>query len=365
MSSTQSLLKPALTDGGSGPISGPASAPSQGDALVGSAGGGFELAPYGTYTVTGDGDTIPVSGERVLQAEAHLTDAEEAWTVSLGAGSYAGQQLVLALQVTAEATMSITNLTVTIDTLGEQLRVDGGTPGTNTDTRAWALTWDGSRWGYPKPGVNRDGATITGLNANAEGIDTTASAEAAHAEGDGTTASDFRAHAEGADTVAMGGASHAEGDGTIAIGGRSHAGGLDAEAYENYQFARAGGSFSVRGDAQHTITPMRTLNDNTSMYMDVPEDKVLFCFIQIVAAEAGMGDAASFARQCCVKNDGGTTSMVGSVQTIGTDQDPGAIGYGVSIVADDTSDYLRINPSGSTGNTRWFAVVYAAEVSNP
>ena len=71
--------------------------------------------------------------------------------------------------------------------------------------------------------LNRKEGTEIGYKSFAEGHNTTASAQAAHAECSDTTASGNYSHAEGCVTTASGAGSHAEGGNTTASGDYSHA----------------------------------------------------------------------------------------------------------------------------------------------
>jgi hypothetical protein len=68
---------------------------------------------------------------------------------------------------------------------------------------------------------------------------------------------------------------------------------------------------------------------------------------------------ASYCRQVTIKRIGTSTSLVGSVNVIGTDE---AAGTSISITADDTNESLRIAATGVLGETwNWIAVVYSAD----
>jgi hypothetical protein len=64
-----------------------------------------------------------------------------------------------------------------------------------------------------------------------------------------------------------------------------------------------------------------------------------------------------------IKNVGGTTSLVGSVETIGTDIEDNA-STDVTVTADNTNDALDISVTGIAGETwRWLAVVDGLEIA--
>jgi hypothetical protein len=69
-----------------------------------------------------------------------------------------------------------------------------------------------------------------------------------------------------------------------------------------------------------------------------------------------------FVRRGIIKRVGGTTSIVGSVQTIGTDIT--AAGTSVSLTADTLNNALQIDVVGVAGeNWRWVARVEAVEIA--
>jgi hypothetical protein len=70
---------------------------------------------------------------------------------------------------------------------------------------------------------------------------------------------------------------------------------------------------------------------------------------------------ARYIRQVTIKNVSGTTSLVGSVITIGTDD---AAGTSISITANDANDALKIEATGVASETwRWIAVIEGAELA--
>ena len=68
-------------------------------------------------------------------------------------------------------------------------------------------------------------------------------------------------------------------------------------------------------------------------------------------------------RKVSIKNVGGTTSLIGSVEAIGTDIEDNVL-TDVTITADNTNDALQINVTGISGETwRWVAVVEGLEIA--
>ena len=69
-----------------------------------------------------------------------------------------------------------------------------------------------------------------------------------------------------------------------------------------------------------------------------------------------------FIRQAIIKNSSGTTALVGSVQTVGTDINPSTLG-GVTITADDANDALKLEVTGKAAETwNWKAATIVTEI---
>ena len=232
-----------------------------------------------------------------------------------------------------------------------------------------------------------DSNTISGINSTAEGNSTTASGYVSHAEGNSTTASGESSHAEGSRTTASGNFSHAEGAYTTASGDYSHAEGAHTTAYNNYshasgyystarlrsQHAQANGRFAATGDSQRTssishkettdATPIECLTSTNERYV-LPADFIMACTVTINGSNSDGTVAGFYKRQAYIKNIGGATALIGSVQTIGTDITVGSIG-GIAITADDTNDSLLVTVTGKADETiRWVCVIDAVEVGH-
>ena len=224
-------------------------------------------------------------------------------------------------------------------------------------------------------------ATASGYNSHAEGLMTDAPGYASHAECYSTTASGTASHAEGGHSTASGMYSHAEGNLASASGTYSHAGGKESKAHLRAQWARAAGGHSGQlGTAQstHAVLFRRTtdatqteltLSGSTptaSSRFTILDGQTLSCLINIVGRKenGGSNDHASFLRQVCIRREGSTTALVGSVQTVGTDINPAGWG-GVTITADNTNESLKIEVTGAAStNIRWTAAVLASEAAD-
>ncbi len=205
------------------------------------------------------------------------------------------------------------------------------------------------------------GGQATGREAVAIGYNCTASgANTSFSIGNGSTASgNFSA-------TAIGNACTASGNITQAIGN-------GAVSDRTSMYARAAGTFASAGDAQQVAFLLRnktTNNTATTLFTDgssarltIPSGKVMSAVCRICGIKSDGSAVANYVRSVVIKNVGGTTALVGSVETIGTDIEDNA-STDVAITADNTNDALQINVTGITGETwRWVAVVEGLEIA--
>ena len=123
-----------------------------------------------------------------------------------------------------------------------------------------------------------------------------------------------------------------------------------------YSFA----SYTDTNDA--TPKELKPLEESTSYRLTIEENGI-FNFRIMVAGSNSDGTVAGFYQRSCIcKNIAGTTALVGSVQTIGTDIEAGSIG-GISITASDENDALLIQVTGKAStNITWTAYIEALEI---
>ena len=134
--------------------------------------------------------------------------------------------------------------------------------------------------------------------------------------------------------------------------------------------------FAALGDAQHSqwilsncstsATPVTLYTNGTTatVRLTVPSGKSYFCIINIagIAVDGSLTQYAHYIRKVAIKNNDGTTALLGAVSTIGTDAESTA-GYDVTITADNTNDALQINVTGAASNNlRWMATIDAIEI---
>lgn len=150
-------------------------------------------------------------------------------------------------------------------------------------------------------------------------------------------------------------------------------GGLQAVASRYGMSAHAAGQFAAAGDAQSVrfvarnrtanSTPTTLFLDGASTRLTIPAGKVFSFNARVTGVKSDGSAVADFMRCGVVKNVGGTTSLVGAIQTLGTDIEDNA-STDVAITANDSNDALQINVTGIAGETwRWVAVVEGLEIA--
>jgi hypothetical protein len=206
--------------------------------------------------------------------------------------------------------------------------------------------------------IGTNGAS-TGLKSFSMGQFATASGNYSFAFGAVVTASGFGAFAFGGDSVSSG-------TGSIAFGS-------SAGATKVGMFAHAAGRFSSTGDSQYVrfvarkkttdATATTLMLDGSATRLTLTSGKILFADILISGIKSDGSAASCYKRKVAIKNVGGTTSLVGTVETIGIDIEDNA-STDVAITADNTNDALQIDVTGIAAETwRWVAVVEGLEIA--
>jgi hypothetical protein len=171
--------------------------------------------------------------------------------------------------------------------------------------------------------------------------------------------------------TASGTNSHICGQGTSSAT-NSWATGFNVLANRQGMAAYAQGSFAADGDAQRVewvlrnkttdgTTAVTLFANGSSARCLLTSGKVLHATVLITGSKSDGSAVAVYMRQVAIKNVGGTTSLVGTVNTLGTDT---AAGTSIAITADDTNDALQVAVTGVASETwRWTAVVYGVEIA--
>jgi hypothetical protein len=145
---------------------------------------------------------------------------------------------------------------------------------------------------------------------------------------------------------------------------------LGMQAHANGQFSTTYNVSGV-GDAQRarfvlrckttTNTGVEMALDGATTYLTIPSGKYLTGTINIAGIKSDGSATASYIRQFSIKNVSGTTTLVGTVNTIGIDT---ASLTSISITANDASDFLSVQVTGILSETwRWVASVDVVEVA--
>ena len=220
-----------------------------------------------------------------------------------------------------------------------------------------------------------DSNAATGDNTTAVGSSNTASSIGC-AIGSYNTASGGSDTAVGRMNSATGSGCFSGGLSNISSGAYSVAVGAYSSATQTSQRARAAVFFSVQGDSQEvgfllrrktTDATPRTLSlshvDATLTRLTIAPGKAFLFDVRIIGIKSDGSAAAVYHRRVAIKNVGGTTSLIGTVQTIGTDIEDNA-STDVTITADNTNDALQVDVTGISGETwRWLAVVDGLELA--
>lgn len=235
----------------------------------------------------------------------------------------------------------------------------------------------------PKP----DGSAVGGnaRGANALDLQLSKNGNTQIASGNNSVLFGRRNTASGAYSVCAGGNSNAAiADAAFVVGqtNRSESqfssisGGVDGLANRYGMQAHAAGLFAAQGDAQRARFVLRcktTTNAAVEMTLDgaapgasnrltIPAGKYLTGTINIAGIKSDGATAASYIRQFSIKHISATatTSLVGTVNTVGVDE---AAGTTISITANDPNDALKVDVTGITSEIwRWVAAVDVVEV---
>lgn len=109
-------------------------------------------------------------------------------------------------------------------------------------------------------------------------------------------------------------------------------------------------------------TPSELFLNGTSTRLTISSGRFCSFFIKITGIKADLSAASVFYRKVNIKNVLGTTSLVGAIETIGTDYEDNP-STDISITADDPNDALKIEVTGITGETwRWYALIEGSEI---
>lgn len=240
-----------------------------------------------------------------------------------------------------------------------------------------AIDFMAARWyPYPEVGVLGHGSVAFGSDHLVEGHESAAIGQGCRAGGNNAFVGGIRSQAMGYisraygyQAVANGSHSTATGAQTTADGHFSRADGRDSHAYLNYSQAYSTipgtgirrqsfrvGATRITTNATPTELTINGANPNVNNRLILPENSYWYVIARISGIKQEGDKSFNAVRQCVLKNLGGTTTLVGSVQTIGTDIDEGASGYALTLQASDANNSLQIMVTGESSETvRWWA----------
>jgi len=206
----------------------------------------------------------------------------------------------------------------------------------------------------------------SGLNSFAGPGTATASATksvAFHGTASAESAVTFGGTASGTGSVAFGGT--ASQPNTVSLNGDADVAGMVAHgAVVNLNSLIGRGQAVQVGMRWQTsnATPAYLRRQGSAIGIPIPSGVAMFGIAQICAIQASTGTVVChYIRKFAIKNTGGTTALIGSPTTIGTDEESDA-GLDVDIEANDSTDALDIKVTGIASTTlRWIAVVNAVQ----
>jgi hypothetical protein len=125
-----------------------------------------------------------------------------------------------------------------------------------------------------------------------------------------------------------------------------------------WAFGGGGGSQAVLHLMERSTTDATPVELQLGTYSErrvIASNSVLSVTVNIIGTKSDGSAIARYLRQVTIKNVSGTTSLVGSVITLGTDE---AAGTSISITADDTNDAIKIEVTGIAAETwKWSALL--------
>jgi hypothetical protein len=109
-------------------------------------------------------------------------------------------------------------------------------------------------------------------------------------------------------------------------------------------------------------TELTNGSDAGTIRLTIPTGKVLGFIANVIGTKSDKSAVAHYVRKGAIKNVSGTTTLVGSISTIGTDHEDDA-NTDIAISADDAANVLSIEVTGIADETwKWVASVQFSEV---
>jgi hypothetical protein len=209
-----------------------------------------------------------------------------------------------------------------------------------------------------------------GRRARASGTPSLAAGNASVASGNGSCAIGPSCSASGNDTFAAGNSASCSNAGGVAIGWVASAtannsvaiGGLSNTASLRSQFSVP--PFSAvywGGQTTNATATILNLDATATNRFTIAASTALAVDILLVARRSDTQDKWLVARRFLgIRRDGSNnTSLIGSVQTLGTDQSEGSPSWTFALTADDTNEALQLEVTGAASETvQWRATAF-------
>ena len=174
--------------------------------------------------------------------------------------------------------------------------------------------------------------------------------------------------ATGSPSLSICDGSQASASSSLACGYSAKADRYGMQAYTSGSWTASSGDFGGAQRARFVMRNKTTTNAAVELFLDgsttrltIPSGKYLTGTINIAGIKSDGATAARYIRQFSIKNVALTTSLVGTVDTVGTDIASGTV---ISITADDPNDALKVEVTGIAAETwRWVASVDVVEIA--
>jgi hypothetical protein len=198
-------------------------------------------------------------------------------------------------------------------------------------------------------------ATVIGRSASATGTDATAVGNGALANSNNATSLGRSANASQANSTALGQGSAASAQTATAVG-------TSVSANLRSQFAtRPFQSIYYGGETTNATPLILNLDATATNRFTIAASTALAVDILLVARRSDTQDKWLVARRFLgIRRDGSNnTSLIGSVQTLGTDQSAGSPTWTFALTADDTNEALQLEVTGAASETiQWRATAF-------
>jgi hypothetical protein len=176
------------------------------------------------------------------------------------------------------------------------------------------------------------------------------------------------ATSSGSASISIGASSTCSGSNSVAVGGSTQATAINATAIGlgiaslRGQFSTAAFNAIYWGGQTTNATPLiLNLDASATNRFTIAANTALAVDVLLVARRSDVADKWLVARRFLgIRRDGSNnTSLIGSVQTLGTDQSAGSPSWSFTLTADDTNEALQLEVTGAASETvQWRATAF-------